>query len=617
MSKFSSDEACAGMFLVAAPAGGGKTALAHTLSQQCHEKGHLVACFFFSETGQQCSLDHLVAQIIRGLYRIPDIKAVIATLIEKDETLIDAPAIRQLDGIVIPAAKDVKSDRPYVVTIDAVDEGPIDDLVIFLRDYIPRFPPPFRFLVTTRPKHEIMGALEECPHTTKLQFPMTGNDNACLKDVKKHIISKLNLKRYGSKILNDSDLMEGFVKTSEGVFLWAETVLQYLDKLQSLDPHKELQLIASSRSTYWMTVEDGTAKLYNLYQRILSQLKLEEPGFKMLYQTVLGTVLVLDTELSTLDLGDLFDSKGYHVEDVQRFCELIRPILHDYHPDHPERPVRILHFSVKEYVMERAESPYQLRLQEAKANLSHLVADIIDKIAKNLLPGFTDVEDTAGVALNMETIARLLSPPQAPQSPLHTRRRLGASKTQGIIDDIVSFKFRYVCLYIEGSLDPDDSRAREIVVKRICRLLGVAMAVGVYKNNGNWKSFQEILMSCFLKSCGPGGDIALARAMLCVGIHIMLSQKASPDRRSVQKLLKEAAELYFGKESDELPVECVEEYVLCLLALSGCQSARSPQFAENLKKLVGILDEKLIPRDPERYKPLLSPIQRALAVDST
>ncbi|TFK22230.1 TPR-like protein [Coprinopsis marcescibilis] len=343
------------ILLVPGPAGSGKSALAHTISDKLNQKGLLVCSVFFDHTGQQPTAEDFTAALIRGLCAINNpLKEAIAEIIIQNETLASASALRQLKDIILPIVPKLPANRNFVVGIDALDEQPNPTTLQLLRDHVPRLPSTFRFILTTRPDRRVMQYLENRPHIISFPHRLVGDGNHV--DVDIFITFRLSQTDYFDTI--SSELLAAFIARSEGLFLWAETVLNHID--DAFDQAAELADIIAGASSYWTESETAAMKLEKLYEHILSKLQWKDPRFVKKYDIVLGALVTLQEPLSRSGLAGLYAPDGITEDDIHGICMLIRPLLQNYSKDDVNQPIHLLHLSVQEYLVQRAPHPFRI-----------------------------------------------------------------------------------------------------------------------------------------------------------------------------------------------------------------------------------------------------------------
>ncbi|TFK17988.1 TPR-like protein [Coprinopsis marcescibilis] len=355
------------ILLVPGPAGSGKSALAHTICKELSRSGHLVCSVFFDHTGPQPTAEDFTVVLVQGLCTVDDpVKKAIAELIIQNKTLASAPASRQIEDLVLPIVANLPSTRTFVVGIDALDEQPNPSMLKLLRDYIPRLPSTFRFVLTTRPDPLVMQYLENRPHIISFPHPLVGEFSKA--DVKTFIITRLSMTDYQTTI--SPELLRTFTAKSEGLFLWAETVLNHIDN--TYDQAGELADILAGASSYWTETETAAGKLEKLYEHILSKLQWKDPRFVKKYTVIMGALVTLREPLSRRGLAALYSPDGITENDIHGICMLIRPLLKDYSKDDPAHPIHLLHLSVQEYLAQRAPQPFRIDCEVHHKSLSRL-----------------------------------------------------------------------------------------------------------------------------------------------------------------------------------------------------------------------------------------------------
>ncbi|TFK21108.1 hypothetical protein FA15DRAFT_96594 [Coprinopsis marcescibilis] len=362
------------ILIVPGPAGSGKSALAHTICRETERKGILVCSIFFDQRGEPLTADNFMAAFIQGLCGVGiEVKKAIAQLVIENPTLASASATRQFEDIIMRVLSLLPAERTFVVGIDALDEQLDGSILPFLRDHVPRLPSSFRFVLTTRPDPRVMRDLENQRHI--ITFPRSLIGDSTEEDIKAFATSWLSTKSYYDTI--SPELLASFIVKSEGLFLWAQTVLNHIDG--SYEPAAELADIVKGASSHWTEAKTAAGKLEALYERILSKLEWTDWRFVEKYTMVMGALVTLQEPLSAAGIAALYEPKGIAVVHIHKICTLVRPLLQNYHKDDSKQPIRLLHLSVQEWLATRASAPYRLNCQDHHSILAKLSLAAIKK----------------------------------------------------------------------------------------------------------------------------------------------------------------------------------------------------------------------------------------------
>jgi len=114
----------------------GKVPYAHSIAELC-SKSHLpLSCFFFkAETAGINNPRMLFSTIAYDLSKTHGKFAdQVALALELDRSLATAPIFRQFRELVLEPAKNLALDKPFVIVIDALDEGKSASLLKILSD---------------------------------------------------------------------------------------------------------------------------------------------------------------------------------------------------------------------------------------------------------------------------------------------------------------------------------------------------------------------------------------------------------------------------------------------------------------------------------------------------
>ncbi|KAF9525680.1 hypothetical protein CPB83DRAFT_859173 [Crepidotus variabilis] len=230
------------------PAGGGKTAIAQTLGEQCQKKGLLAATFFFSRTDSEdrSDGDRVISTIAAELIRlIPELKPLVIKAIDDDPFLLSKVMEEQLYELMVKPLRTLAQARgkelgPRLVVIDALDEcNDMDaqvDLIKTIANAVPQLAFPFCFLIVSRPESHIVDAFAREPlqSTTTLRLDLS-KDTSADADIQlflelgfEDILSHHRHRRLLPSPWPPVGVIPALVKQSSRQFIYPSTVIKYV-----------------------------------------------------------------------------------------------------------------------------------------------------------------------------------------------------------------------------------------------------------------------------------------------------------------------------------------------------------------------------------------------------
>ena len=327
--------------------GCGKTAIAHSVAKSCaqHSSPMLGSSFFFScEFDERRRPDKLFSTVSRDICdRDSTFRASICNAVDEERALVSAPMSRQFDGLILKPAKDASPGRTYPLAIildalDALDEGYNENLLGVLEQSVALVPSEFRFIITTRNDATIIQRLRNLSHVSLKEVNIRDTTNC--QDVGMFVAHRLGdmARRHGTQDLLDDNLLTRFNRHTEGHFLWAATVLKYVDA--SVSPTEQLDDLLNNKD---LLDTRATEKMNKLYADILSKCPWHDRHFERRYQPCLGALIALRRPLSVSSIGKLLhDSNAGAV--FRALCSLLIGALS------PDQPVQIAHSSLRDFV---------------------------------------------------------------------------------------------------------------------------------------------------------------------------------------------------------------------------------------------------------------------------
>ncbi|KAG9125758.1 POC1 centriolar protein A, partial [Ceratobasidium sp. 392] len=340
------------IMLMTAVAGAGKTTVAHTVARECHERKQLGSSFFFDrETEGRNSPAALVTTIAADLSRPSQgLGRRITAAIEEDPSLPSAPLSRQFEELLLRPCSECPIAGPVVIVIDALDEAWSKDMLDILCNGISRLPQTFRIFLTSRMCPELGGLLRKA-HVVEETLNIGEQPN--MDDIAVYVPNKLQELANTRDLPNDwpgEELRRKLTAKSDGLFLWVATVCSYL--LDRNDPTEELNKLMAMTDLSGSSAGD---QMNRLYARILESFDWTDDSFVTSYQRVMGTAISTKTPLTIHAMKQLYYGKPLASDFT---LQKLSPLLTGMRAaDHETQPVRVLHQSLRDFLVVQATSP--------------------------------------------------------------------------------------------------------------------------------------------------------------------------------------------------------------------------------------------------------------------
>lgn len=149
--------------------------------------------------------------------------------------------------LVEPLNSIVPPDSPVVILIDAIDEANTEHgdnpLAKFIGMNFSKFPSWIRFIITSRPVHDVKKWLKQLRPVT-----LETSDTRNLQDIRQYVVARLRKASFTDTQLDA--IVESIVDKSEGVFLYAEFICESIEAGE-IDPYEP---------------EEFPSGLYNVYE---------------------------------------------------------------------------------------------------------------------------------------------------------------------------------------------------------------------------------------------------------------------------------------------------------------------------------------------------------------
>ncbi|KAF8333437.1 uncharacterized protein EI90DRAFT_3153653 [Cantharellus anzutake] len=454
------------VMLLTAVAGAGKTSVAHSIAEKCTRERTLLLIFFF-KAGEQSKPDRLFSGMARSLaMHDPVYRASVISALQDDPALTTAPFTVQFEKLVAEPLRlhALPSRRPMVIIIDALDEceaREFERLADIVGQGIPKLPSNIKFFVTSRQFDLVDRFLSPYSLINRLSINLT--DKANVQDCAIYIRTQLRkLKivhaRFGDELEDDDKLVQEILERAGGLFIWISTVFRYM-KLASGAPTRMLKkLLDTGANRLKASAEE---MMDALYTSILEKCNWKDEDFVHDYPIVMGAILVAQQPLSVMAwdaiLSPLLDSSIH--------CTLaeLAPLLSGVEAGETQTPIRILHQSLRDFVMDRIDpqSPTLCRfLVDSKRENARVALRCIEIL--NM-----DLSSTEGLGL--------------------VRDSFGRAELLPIPSDTLPEQLRYACRHIvyhlnqvQDPLEMLNELVRTFLNQQISRWVEVCVRMGGY-----------------------------------------------------------------------------------------------------------------------------------------
>ena len=353
------------IYILSGTAGTGKSTIAYEVARRLEEENLLGASFFFVRGAEKLSTTRFVLPTIavQLAKSQPDIYQYI---VEATRTYLRHGTRQQLefqlkDLLVEPLKRLPREHSPLVIIIDAVDEctesaqDEVAHLLLLLMKNIRLLKPfPLRILLTTRPEIHIETALSsyefhDITRPFKLQDIPRDAVNA---DISQYLEDGfIHFKFKDQLALKRPNAVAELTQRAEGLFIYASTARQFIFR-NTEDPDEaahRIERLVSETETVVHTVTGRLDKLYlTILDHALPESLLERPNFTTWTQDVLGSIAVLQDQVTPRTLGSLIDIPFNGILNI--ISRLASVILV---PDNPDVEIRPIHASFPQFLVDR------------------------------------------------------------------------------------------------------------------------------------------------------------------------------------------------------------------------------------------------------------------------
>ena len=339
-------------------AGTGKSSIAHEIARQFDKMDRLTSSFIFSRREQsKRKAHHLFTTLARHLAdRYPSFKIALGQVVKDHTDLQDGTDdYRTLfESLILKPLEDLHIVGPILVVIDALDESGDTTgrtgLHAFLAKNLEKLPSNFRVVITSRPEHSIVSALDRAP-SVKVKYM---NDTELAAETQEDILAFLRKELPSDKKVGR--YVEALAVKAEGLFQWAAVACQLV-----LNPPERFYY---DEETCIKHLSDpspnrrGLDQLDELYKEVLEGY-FKEKGTRDLFCSVVGQLV---TSIEPLTIHSLITLRQHASSDkrdgspITGILSRLGSLLSNVNSSDDSLPIIPLHTSFRDFVTNKDKS---------------------------------------------------------------------------------------------------------------------------------------------------------------------------------------------------------------------------------------------------------------------
>ncbi|OBZ75611.1 Vegetative incompatibility protein HET-E-1 [Grifola frondosa] len=357
---------------------------------------------------------------------------------------------RQLKELIVDPLAQVRGVfPPCVVVVDALDEckDPHSTSLILsaLADCAQHLYP-LTLIMTSRPEHVIRAQFQE-------RRLSGATDQLVLHDVPLGVVSRdircyleASFPRVKRSFMVPIDwpsreAIEVLTQRSAGLFIYAATVVRFIEDLRYSNPPEQLRRLIAS------TASSSTTLLDTLYNEILTA-ACPEPSQDLVdrLKTILGSIVLIRSPLSALNLEQLLGLEQYCVYNTLTSLRSVLSV-----PDGGDGAIRVIHPTFAEFLLDCKSPDFSIDQQTHHA---HLLQCCLKVMTTNLRQNICDLRDPSRLNNEVPDLADRIShsiPPYLQYACLHWAAHLHVHE---YLDDVLlrlldEFVSKYLIFWVE------------------------------------------------------------------------------------------------------------------------------------------------------------------------
>ncbi|KAJ6084355.1 hypothetical protein N7486_011155 [Penicillium sp. IBT 16267x] len=353
-------------------AGTGKSTISQTVASRLQQQQLLGASFFFKrgeeDRGTAKKLfPTLTEQLV---FNIPQLMPQVQKAIDDDPNISEKVLREQFEKLLLDPLLGIEQREQTisrVIVIDALDECDSENDIDLILRLLPQVQKPtsvrLRFLLTSRP---------EMPIRLGFAGIADAHQDLVLHEIDKAVIERdinlyfqdqflrLRQKRSFPPGWPSDAATQRLVEKAVPLFIAAVTLCRFIGDT-NWNPQKRLGAILTDQSTY-VSRMDGTY-IPVLKQLLAGQDEAESHQLLNEFKEIVGVIVILETPLSIRSLSELV---GREPDDIKCRLDQLHSVLSV--PDDLNTPVRLLHLSFRDFLVDYRDDKSEFWIDEKYTN---------------------------------------------------------------------------------------------------------------------------------------------------------------------------------------------------------------------------------------------------------
>ncbi|KAL0570155.1 hypothetical protein V5O48_011810 [Marasmius crinis-equi] len=299
------------------PAGAGKSAVAQSISEECHASGDLIASYFFSrDHPKRNTPTYIFLTVTYGLARaVPELQEPIGQVIRTNPAILHSSLEEQFVQLIVNPCRwltqrEKWGSRPRLMVVDGLDEcegSQMQTRILSIIAKAVREPEglPLQFLICSRPEPTIREFFDTKVFEPAFWYHVLDNDTSTYRDIYIFLRDGFAKIREDVKYRSirfpptwpDPDDVHTLVRKSDGQFVYVVTILRFVG--EEFDPCRRLKVVLGLVPNV-----DGDSPYKDLdvlYHHVLST----NPKQRKTFMNILGFVLYFRSIYEDFSLPEL------------------------------------------------------------------------------------------------------------------------------------------------------------------------------------------------------------------------------------------------------------------------------------------------------------------------